>query len=33
MPSTWKYLRPGWMGLGATWSSGKVSLPKVGDWN
>ena len=33
MPHPWKCLRPGWMGLWATWSSGGCPCPWQGGWN
>ena len=33
MPPPWQSWRPGWMGLWATWSSGRCPCPWQGDWN
>jgi len=33
MPPPWKHSRPGWMGLWATWSSGRCPCLKQGGWN
>ncbi|GAB0210055.1 hypothetical protein GRJ2_003471300 [Grus japonensis] len=33
MPHPWKCLRPGWMRLWATWSSGVCPCPWQGSWN
>jgi len=32
MPPPWKCSRPGWMGLWATWSSGRCPCPWQGGW-
>ena len=33
MPHPWQCSRPGWMGLWATWSSGRCPCPWQGGWN
>jgi len=33
LPPPWKCSRPGWMGLWATWSSGRCPCLWYGGWN